>query len=192
MQSNKKPYRYRYAPPLAFGLVTIGLILQFAVAAFLRLLELVIPEQWKGNYHGFIVRLYSNFLFSSLVWEFPLRLFRINLRRAKLSGANLVRVMLRKLDLREADFKKADLQYANLMEANLSHANLSEANLSGANLMGANLSHANLSGAKLIGANLSTLYHKCVPSLTESTREDRLGVGGESTCEVPNPRIQLN
>ncbi len=155
MQSNKKPYRYRYALPLAFGLVTIGLILQFALAAFLRLLELVIPEQWKGDYHGLIVRLYSNFHFSNLVSEFPLRLFRINLRRAKLSGANLVWVMLRKLDLREADFKKADLQYANLMGTNLSHANFSEANLSGANLMGTNLSHADLSGAKLIGANLS-------------------------------------
>ncbi len=35
-------------------------------------------------------------------------------------------------------------------------------------------------------------YHKCFPSLTKSTREDRLGVGGESTCEVPNPRIQFN
>ena len=154
MQSNKKPYRYRYALPLAFGIVTIGLFLQFAVAAFLRLLELVIPEQWKGKYHGLIVRLYSNFP-SSLVWELPLRIFGINLRRAKLSGANLDRVMLRKLDLREADFTKADLEYANLMGANLSHADLSEANLSGANLMGTNLSHANLSGAKLIGANLS-------------------------------------
>src|SRR5712664_2515260 len=130
MQSNKKPYRYRYALPLAFGIVTIGLFLQFAVAAFLRLLELVIPEQWKGTYHGLIVRLYSNFP-SSLVWELPLRIFGINLRRAKLSGANLDRVMLRKLDLREADFTKADLEYANLMGANLSHADLSEANLSG-------------------------------------------------------------
>ena len=154
MQSKKKPYRYRDALPLAFGIVTIGLFLQFAVAAFLRLLELVIPEQWKGKYHGLIVRLYSNFP-SSLVWELPLRIFGINLRRAKLGGANLDRVMLRKLDLREADFTKADLEYANLMGANLSHADLSEANLSGANLMGTNLSHANLSGAKLIGANLS-------------------------------------
>src|SRR6266571_5897069 len=155
MQSNKKPYRYRNALPLAFGLVSIGLILLFTLTAFLRLIELVIPEQWKGNYHGLIVRLYSNFPSSALVWELPLRLFRMNLSRAKLSGANLVWVTLRKLNLREADFKKTDLQYANFMGANLSHANLSEANLSGANLMGANLSHADLSGAKLIGANLS-------------------------------------
>src|SRR6266851_3765799 len=27
--------------------------------------------------------------------------------------------------------------------------------------------------------SLSTVYHKCFPSLTKSTREDRLGVGGE-------------
>ena len=155
MQSNKKPYRYRNALPLAFGLVSIGLILLFTLTAFLRLIELLIPEQWKGNYHGLIVRLYSNFPSSALVWELPLRLFRMNLSRAKLNGANLVWVTLRKLNLREADFKKTDLQYANFMGANLSHANLSEANLSGANLMGANLSHADLSGAKLIGANLS-------------------------------------
>ena len=41
-------------------------------------------------------------------------------------------------------------------------------------------------------SDLSTAYHKCFPSLTKSTREDRLGVGGESTCEVPNPLIQFN
>ena len=41
-------------------------------------------------------------------------------------------------------------------------------------------------------SDLSTAYHKCFPSLTKSTREDILGVGGESTCEVPNPLIQFN
>jgi hypothetical protein len=44
----------------------------------------------------------------------------------------------------------------------------------------------------LLDKSLSTAYHKCFPSLTKSTREDRLGVGGESTCEVPNPLIQFN
>jgi hypothetical protein len=42
------------------------------------------------------------------------------------------------------------------------------------------------------GLGLSTAYHKCFPSLTKSMREDRLGVGGESTCEDPNPLIQFN
>ena len=155
MQSKKKLYRYRDALPLAVALVTIGLILTFTLTAFFRLIELVIPEQWKGKYHGLIVRLYSNSPSSALVRELPLRLFRINLSRAKLSGANLVGITLRTLNLSEADFQKADLQNANLMGVNLSYANLSEANLSGANLMGANLSYSNLSGTKLIGANLS-------------------------------------
>jgi hypothetical protein len=44
----------------------------------------------------------------------------------------------------------------------------------------------------LFFGTLSTVYHKCFPSLTKSTREDRLGVGGEDTCEVPNPLIQFN
>ncbi len=155
MQSNKNPYRYRYAFPLAALLVTIGLFLTFILAALLRLIELVIPEQWKGHYHGLIVRLYSNFPSFALVSELPLRLFGINLSKAKLSGANLARVMLRKLNLMQADFKKADLEYANFMEANLSRADLSEADLSYAILTGADLSFADLRGAKLIGANLS-------------------------------------
>lgn len=155
MQSKKKPYRYRDALPLAFGLVTIGLMLSFILAAFLRLIEQVIPKQGKGKYHGLIIRLYSNLPFFALVGELPLRLFGINLSSAKLSGANLDGLMLRKLTLKEADFKKADLQNANFMEANLSHADLSEANLSYANLTGADLSFADLRGAKLIGANLS-------------------------------------
>src|SRR6266571_1280312 len=33
---------------------------------------------------------------------------------------------------------------------------------------------------------LSTGYHKSVPPLTGGTREDRLRVGGENTCVVPN------
>jgi tetratricopeptide (TPR) repeat protein len=37
---------------------------------------------------------------------------------------------------------------------------------------------------------LSTAYHKCVPSLTGPRREDRLGAGGETPCEVPNLAIQ--
>ena len=41
-------------------------------------------------------------------------------------------------------------------------------------------------------ALLSTGYHKYFPSLTASAPEDKLGVGGESICEVPNPLIQLN
>ena len=39
---------------------------------------------------------------------------------------------------------------------------------------------------------LSTGYHKSVPPLTRGTREDRLRVGGENTCVVPNPLIQLH
>ncbi len=39
---------------------------------------------------------------------------------------------------------------------------------------------------------LSTGYHKSVPPLTRGTREDRLRVGGESLCVVPNPLIQLS
>ena len=155
MQSNKKQFRLRNVPFYAGGVLLVWIIALLTLTAFLRLLELVIPEQWKGKYHALIVRIYSNFPSSALLWESPLRLFRINLSKAKLSGANLVWVTLRKLDMREAEFTKADLQYANFMGANLSHANLSEANLSFANLMGANLSYADLSGAKLIGANLS-------------------------------------
>ena len=155
MHINKKPYRLRFVPLYAGISILTGIIALFTLTAFLRLLELVIPDQWKGKYHGLIVRIYSNFPSSALWWELPLRLLRINLSRAKLSGANLVWITLRTLNLSEADFTKADLQYANLMRANLSYTNLSQANLSGANLMGANLSHANLSGAKLIGANLS-------------------------------------
>lgn len=154
MHNKKKHYRYRDALPLAIALVTVGFILSFILTAFLKLIELLIPEWWKGNYHGFIVRVYSNSS-TTLVPELPLRLFRMNLNRSNLSKANLGEIILRKLNLSEANFQKADLQYANFMEANLSYANLSEANLSGANLMGANLSGANLSGARLIGANLS-------------------------------------
>ncbi len=40
--------------------------------------------------------------------------------------------------------------------------------------------------------SLSTGYHKSVPPLTGGTREDRLRVGGENTCVVPNPLIQLH
>jgi Pentapeptide repeats (8 copies) len=155
MQSNKKQFRLRNAPFYAGFFVLSWLITLLIMTAFFRLLEIVIPEQWKGKYHGFIIRLYSNFPPPDLQGGLPLRLFRINLSRAKLSGANLIWASLAKLDMREAEFTKADLQYANLMGANLCHANLSEANLSYANLMGANLSQADLSGAKLIGANLS-------------------------------------
>jgi Pentapeptide repeats (8 copies) len=155
LQSNNKPYRLRNVP-FTVGAFFLGwIVLLITLTVFLRILDVIIPEQWKGQYHALIIRIYSNFPSSALLWETPLRLFRMNLSQAKLSGANLVWVTLRKLNMREADFKKADLQYANLKGANLSHANLSEANLSGANLMGANLSGANLSGAKLIGANLS-------------------------------------
>ena len=45
---------------------------------------------------------------------------------------------------------------------------------------------------KLTGVTLSTGYHKSVPPLTGGTREDRLRVGGENTCVVPNPLIQLH
>ncbi len=110
MQSNKKPYRYRIALPLAVVLITIGLFLTFILAAFIRLIEQVIPDQWKGHYHGIIVRLYSTFPSFAVVSEYPLRLFEINLSKAKLSGANLVRAMLHKLNLMEADFKKANLR----------------------------------------------------------------------------------
>ncbi len=155
MQSKNKQYRLRNAPFNAGALIVGWITLLFTLTALLRLLELVIPEHWKGKYHALIIRMYSNFPSSALLWESPLRLFRMNLSQAKLSGANLVWVTLRKLNMREADFKKADLQYANFMGANLSHANLSEANLSYANLMGANLCNADLSGTKLIGTNLS-------------------------------------
>ena len=43
-----------------------------------------------------------------------------------------------------------------------------------------------------VGTLLSTAYHKCFPSLTRLMREDKLGVGGESPCEVPNPLILLH
>ncbi len=42
------------------------------------------------------------------------------------------------------------------------------------------------------GTMLSTGYHKSFPSLTEPTRGDRLGAGGERKCVVPNPVIPLN
>src|SRR6266849_6658000 len=155
MLSNMKQFRLRNAPFYAGIFVLSWIITLLILTAFFRLVEMVIPKQWKGTYHGLITRLYSNFPPPDLQGGVPLRLFRINLSGAKLSGANLIWASLGRLDFREADFKKADLQYANLMGANLSHANFSEANLSYANLMGANLSHADLSGTKLIGANLS-------------------------------------
>src|SRR6266849_3544456 len=115
MQSNKKQFRLRNAPFYAGFFVLSWLITLLIMTAFFRLLEIVIPEQWKGKYHGFIIRLYSNFPPPDLQGGLPLRLFRMNLSQAKLSGANLVWVTLRKLNMREADFKKADLQYANFM-----------------------------------------------------------------------------
>src|SRR2546430_17238306 len=76
--------RIRYVPFYAGISILTGIIAMLALTAFLRLLELVIPDQWKGKYHGLIVQLYSNFPSSALVWELPLRLFRMNLSRAKL------------------------------------------------------------------------------------------------------------
>src|SRR6266849_5173417 len=147
MLSNMKLFRLRNAPFYAGIFVLSWIITLLILTAFFRLVEMVIPKQWKGTYHGLITRLYSNFPPPDLQGGVPLRLFRINLSGAKLSGANLIWASLGRLDFREADFKKADLQYANLMGANLSHADLS-----GTKLIGANLSNANLDEAQLIGS----------------------------------------
>src|SRR6266852_5805623 len=147
MLSNMKQFRLRNAPFYAGIFVLSWIITLLILTAFFRLVEMVIPKQWKGTYHGLITRLYSNFPPPDLQGGVPLRLFRINLSGAKLSGANLIWASLGRLDFREADFKKADLRYANLMGANLSHADLS-----GTKLIGANLSNANLDEAQLIGS----------------------------------------
>ena len=43
----------------------------------------------------------------------------------------------------------------------------------------------------LLRTAVSTANHKFFPGLTESTREDKLGVGGESPCEVPKPAYPI-
>ena len=61
MQSNKRPFRLRNVPFYAFFFILSFVMILLIMTAFFKLVEMVIPEQWKGGYHGFIVRLYSNF-----------------------------------------------------------------------------------------------------------------------------------
>lgn len=115
---------------------------------FHHLIELLIPKQWHGKYHAFMIRLYSYFHRFAQGWDFVLTiLFRLDLNRAKLSGANLSG-----LNLSDANFINADLRGAILEGANLSNASFSHADLRGAILIGANLSNANLYEANLVGA----------------------------------------
>ena len=132
----------------------IGILVGILILPVLRIVDMVIPKQWRGKYRGFFIHL-LRLTFPPTVEALILRLMRANLSGARLSHANLMFAEWRGFDLSGADLSGANLMYANLMGANLSHANLSGANLLFTNLVEVNLSHANLSSADLKGANLS-------------------------------------